>query len=123
MHDLRRENRLLTVAHMHTNTINATKFTAAFVNRYGFARRRATSNKLMVADMEVLGSEFARVFWLVYPSTPSNCVANVDETGICYDIRKDVSAANDRFKVSRNAWMNNHSEMAYLQRILRVVQY
>ncbi|OQR80745.1 hypothetical protein ACHHYP_20861 [Achlya hypogyna] len=65
---------------------NLTRLCRDFAYRYGFARRRATSNKLKESDMQAQRFEFARVFWLVYPSTLSDNVINVDETGICYDM-------------------------------------
>ncbi|RLO08097.1 hypothetical protein DYB28_001274, partial [Aphanomyces astaci] len=54
-----------------------------FCDRHGFSRQRPTKNKVKHADVQ---SEFAEEFHREYIAYGKDCVFNVDETGICYDM-------------------------------------
>ncbi|RHZ00821.1 hypothetical protein DYB35_012824 [Aphanomyces astaci] len=57
-----------------------------FCQRYGFSRQRQTKNKLKQAVLTEVHDEFARDFHRQYQSYENNCVFNVDETGMYYNL-------------------------------------
>ncbi|RLO13717.1 hypothetical protein DYB28_014026 [Aphanomyces astaci] len=57
-----------------------------FCQRYGFSRQRQTKNKLKQAVLTEVHDEFARDFHREYQSYENDCVFNVDETGMYYNL-------------------------------------
>ncbi|RHZ12253.1 hypothetical protein DYB37_010858 [Aphanomyces astaci] len=57
-----------------------------FCQRYGFSRQRKTKNKLKQAVLIDIHGEFARDFHREYQSYENDCVFNVDETGMYYNL-------------------------------------
>ncbi|RHY59851.1 hypothetical protein DYB30_010363 [Aphanomyces astaci] len=57
-----------------------------FCDRHGFSRQRPTKNKVKQADLADVQSEFAAEFHREYIAYGKDCVYNVDETGIYYDM-------------------------------------
>ncbi|KAF0758132.1 hypothetical protein AaE_004032 [Aphanomyces astaci] len=57
-----------------------------FCDRHGFFRQRPTKNKVKQADLAEVQSDFAAEFHREYIAYSKECVYNVDETGIYYDM-------------------------------------
>ncbi|OQR85961.1 hypothetical protein ACHHYP_11140 [Achlya hypogyna] len=104
--DRRRENRVLSVAHMvrflfqhhrawyedyqasHGGTAMASLATLCrqFAYNHGFSQRRASQATLREIEMRAEQAQFTHLFWELYSQWPSDCIVNVDETGVCIDM-------------------------------------
>ncbi|RHY17360.1 hypothetical protein DYB36_011876 [Aphanomyces astaci] len=62
------------------------KLLQRFCNRHGFSRYRPTKNKLKQTVLAEVAAEFARDFHREYACYCKDCVFNVDETGMYYDL-------------------------------------
>ncbi|RHY21904.1 hypothetical protein DYB32_009681 [Aphanomyces invadans] len=62
------------------------RFLRRFCQRHGFSRQRQTKNKLKQTVLTGVRDEFARDFHREYRSYETNCVYNVDETGMYYNL-------------------------------------
>ncbi|ETV89881.1 hypothetical protein H310_15279 [Aphanomyces invadans] len=57
-----------------------------FCQRHGFSRQRQTKSKLKQSVLNETHQQFAADFHREYASYDKNCVYNVDETGMHYDL-------------------------------------
>ncbi|RHY41447.1 hypothetical protein DYB30_014154 [Aphanomyces astaci] len=62
------------------------KLLQRFCKRHGFSRQRPTKNKLKQTVLAEVAAEFAGDFHHEYASYSKDCVFNVDETGMYYDL-------------------------------------
>ncbi|RQM30181.1 hypothetical protein B5M09_013778 [Aphanomyces astaci] len=62
------------------------KLLQRFFKRHGFSRQRPTKNKLKQTVLAEVTAEFAGDFHHEYASYSKDCVFNVDETGMYYDL-------------------------------------
>ncbi|KAF0703959.1 hypothetical protein AaE_015176, partial [Aphanomyces astaci] len=62
------------------------KLLQCFCKRHGFTRQRPTKNKLKQTVLAEVQEEFASHFHHEYASYSNDCVFNVDETGMYYDL-------------------------------------
>ncbi|RHY05792.1 hypothetical protein DYB36_006297 [Aphanomyces astaci] len=62
------------------------KLVQEFCHRNGYTHQQACRSKKVLSDLESTRTEFATTFHTKYGSYNDNCVYNVDETGIQYDM-------------------------------------
>ncbi|RHY05613.1 hypothetical protein DYB25_005057 [Aphanomyces astaci] len=62
------------------------KLLQRFCSRHGFSRQRPTKNKLKQSLLSEVHDEFAQEFHREYVAYGKDCVYNVDETGMYYDL-------------------------------------
>ncbi|RHY85764.1 hypothetical protein DYB35_011313 [Aphanomyces astaci] len=65
---------------------NLLKLLQEFCGRHGYTHQQASISKRVITDLESTRTEFAAQFHAKHGDVPDDCVYNVDETGIQYDM-------------------------------------
>ncbi|RHY87509.1 hypothetical protein DYB28_003093 [Aphanomyces astaci] len=79
-------NNYLATKQQSTSYDSLLRLLLRFCHRHGFSRQRPTKNKVKQADLAEVQSDFAAEFHREYIAYSNECVYNVDEAGIYYDM-------------------------------------